>query len=146
FFRTIVTWGSGCAAVVDKDITLELLVLPDDFPGVHVHGDNGIRAFSGRFAHAVACADINPMPLGIDCWRIPHRTACRTIKCYAVFVLAAGFGLLRNDECPPQFLASIGVESHDVTTERAAFIAENRARSRLHCGHWNVNPAVVNRR
>src|SRR5262249_25042700 len=75
---------------------------------------------------------------------IPDRTSSRPVKRHAIFVLAARSGFFRNHKRSPQLLSGIGVESNDVTAERAAFIGENRARSRFHRGHWNVDPAVVN--
>src|SRR5262249_53398810 len=61
FCREVVALFAAGSAVIDEDVALEFLVLPENLAGVHIHGDDGIRAFRRGFAYAIAGADINPM-------------------------------------------------------------------------------------
>src|SRR5262245_9209957 len=91
FGGAVIAGFAGGSAVVDEDVALIFLVLPDDLAGIHIHCDDGIRPYRRRFAHTVAGSDINPMTFRVDSRSIPNRSACGTIKRYTLFVFSSRF-------------------------------------------------------
>ena len=98
------------------------MVDPFDFASLKIERDDRIGRRLRRARVAVAGADVNCIPFGIDGRRRPDSGPGRPPRLHAFLVLAARFRFISDHVRLPDGRAGGCVEGRHASTERAAFV------------------------